>query len=181
MSPAAQPRAMDKTCCDALSALTDVLRTIQVAQGDHPWLLLDLTMAQCKALILLAHSGGMRSRELADRLGIAPSATTPLVDKLVEQKLARRQHDPDDRRIVWIRPTARAVSVHAKLMRTKSSVVAAVMKEIPSAKRDAVYRSVALLLAGAERVLERYTPKADAPAPSKGAAQSSRRRMKHFR
>ena len=155
MRSPAEPRAGTDACCHALSALTEALRSIQVSQGDHPWLLLELTMAQCKALILLALSSGLRSRELGDRLGIAPSATTPLVDKLVERKLARRQHDPADRRIVWIRPTAKAVASHKKLMHTKTSVVAEVMREIPAAQRDAVYRSVALLLAGAERVLER--------------------------
>ena len=156
MRSAAEPGASAQTCCDALSALTEALRAIQVSQGDHPWLLLELTMAQCKALILLALSGGLRSRELADRLGIAPSATTPLVDKLVDRKLARRQHDPADRRIVWIRPTARAVAIHTKLMHTKTSVVAEVLQEIPPEKREAVYRSVALLLESAERVLERH-------------------------
>src|SRR5215216_5697161 len=35
-------------CTDALCALVQALRTIQVSQGDHPWLLLDLTMAQFK-------------------------------------------------------------------------------------------------------------------------------------
>jgi DNA-binding MarR family transcriptional regulator len=153
-----------KACCDALSALIETLRTIQVAQGDHPWLLLELTMAQCKALILLALSGGLRARELADGLGIAPSATTPLVDKLVELKLARRQQDPADRRIVWIRPTAKAIAIHAKLMQTRASVVAEVMNEIPPAKRDAVYRSVALLLDGAARVLARHAPSSGEPS-----------------
>ena len=149
-------RATDAAGRDALCALTETLRNIQVAQGDHPWLLLELTMAQCKSLILLALSGGLRTRELADRLGLAPSATTPLVDKLVELKLARRQQDESDRRIVWIRPTARAVAIHGKLMQTRTSVVAEVMKEIPPAERAAVYRSVALLRAGAERVLARH-------------------------
>jgi DNA-binding MarR family transcriptional regulator len=164
----AELRAPDRACCDALSELTDALRTIQVAQGDHPWLLLELTMVQCKSLILLALSGGLRTRELADRLGIAPSATTPLVDQLVERRLARRQHDPGDRRIVWIRPTAKATAIHAKLMRTRTSVIAEVMNEVPPAQRAAVHRSVVLLLAGAERVLARRTP-----APS---VQSSRPR-----
>ena len=62
-------------------------------------------MAQLKAMMLIVQTGGVRSRELADGLGIAPSAATPLVDRLVEQKLARRDDDTADRRIIWIRPT----------------------------------------------------------------------------
>ncbi len=148
-----------RSCADALSHLVQVLRTIQVSQGDRPWLVLNLTMAQLKTLILLVQSGGLRSRELADELGIAPSAVTPLVDRLVDQKLARREPDPDDRRIVWIRPTAKAVSQHDKLMQTNRSVLEAVLDELPETERPRVFESMRLLLDSAERVLERKTSK----------------------
>jgi DNA-binding MarR family transcriptional regulator len=142
-------------CTDALSALVQALRTIQVSQGDRPWLVLDLTMAQLKALILLVQSGGLRSRDLADGLGIAPSAATPLVDRLVHQKLARRENDAEDRRIIWIRPTAKAVAQHEKLMQTNRSVLQEVLEELPAGERPKVYESVQLLLKSAQRVLAR--------------------------
>src|SRR5262245_24322211 len=79
---------------DALNALVQALRAIQAVLGDRPWLVLDLTMVQLKAVMLLAQTGGMPSRKLADALGIGPSAVTPLVDRLVQQRLTRRDHDP---------------------------------------------------------------------------------------
>jgi DNA-binding MarR family transcriptional regulator len=142
-----------KACIDALSALVLALRTIQISKGDRPWLVLDLTMAQLKALILLVQSGGLRSRDLADGLGIAPSAVTPLVDRLVDQKLVKRENDANDRRIVWIRPTAKAVTLHDKLMQTNRSVLAAVLDELPARERQRVYQSMLLLLDSAQRVL----------------------------
>jgi len=86
-----------RTCTTQLTRLVGTLREIQFLRGERPWLLLDLTMAQLKAMMLIVQTGGVRSRELADGLGIAPSAATPLVDRLVEQKLARREDDHDDR------------------------------------------------------------------------------------
>src|SRR6185436_14811725 len=80
-----------------LVRLVQALRSIQMCRGQLPWRYLDLTMAQLKAVMLLCRTGRARSRELADGLGIAPSAATPLVDRLVEQKLARRVDDPKDR------------------------------------------------------------------------------------
>jgi DNA-binding MarR family transcriptional regulator len=142
-----------KACIDALSALVQALRTIQVARGDRPWLLLDLTMAQLKALILLVQSGGLRTRDLADGLGLAPSAVTPLVDRLVDQKLARRENDAQDRRIIWIRPTAKATALHDKLMQTNRSVLEEVLEELPAKERQRVYDSMVLLLDSAHRVL----------------------------
>jgi DNA-binding MarR family transcriptional regulator len=147
-------------CGDALADLVQTLRAIQFTQGHHPWLLLGLTMAQLKAVMFLVQTGGMRSRELADGLGIAPSAATPLVDRLVKQKLARRDDDPDDRRIVRIQPTAKAVELHNELMQAHSSVLAEVLAEVPPGERDQVHRSVALLLECARRVLGKHAKQA---------------------
>jgi DNA-binding MarR family transcriptional regulator len=153
---AARERTKTATgCVDALSALVQALRTIQISQGRHPWLLLDLTMAQLKAVLLLVDSGGLRSRELADGLGIAPSAATPLVDRLVEQKLARRESDAADRRIIWIRPTAKCTTLHDQLMQTNRPVLEEVLAELPSGERQKVYDSMLLLLDSAQRVLGR--------------------------
>lgn len=146
---------MSRTRRDTLGALVEVLRTIQVAQGRHPWLLLELTVSQVKALILLAQGGRLRSRELADRLGIAPSAMTPLVDRLVDRRLVQRRPDGDDRRIIWIEPTARGKALHARLMHMKADVSLRVLQQIPAAERRQVSRSLALLLDAATRVLER--------------------------
>ena len=148
-------RAATRTCTAQLTRLVARLREIQFCRGERPWMLLDLTMAQLKAMMLVVQSGGVRSRELADGLGIAPSAATPLVDRLVEQKLARREDDADDRRIIWIRPTAKAQALHDQLLQTNEEVLAEVIDALPAEVRPKVHESVRLLLESAERVLAR--------------------------
>src|SRR5262245_16468496 len=91
-----------------LLRLMQAVRAIQIGRADTPWKSLELTMAQLKAVMFLVRAGRARSRDLADGLGIAPSAATPLVDRLVDDKLARREDDAADRRVVWIHPTTRA-------------------------------------------------------------------------
>jgi DNA-binding MarR family transcriptional regulator len=141
---------------DALSELVRAFRTLQISQGHHPWLLLDMTMAQLKAVMLLVQSDGLRSRELADGLGIAPSAATPLVDRLVDQKLARREPDAEDRRIIWIRPTTKSVGLYDQLIqKTNRPVLERVLEELPLEERQKVYDSMLLLLEAAQRVMER--------------------------
>jgi DNA-binding MarR family transcriptional regulator len=147
-------------CIDALSELVRVLRTIQISQGHHPWLVLEMTISQLKAMMLLVQSGGVRSRELADGLGIAPSAATPLVDRLVDQKLARRDPDVDDRRIIWIRPTDKSAALYDQLMQqTNRPVLEEVLAEVPKADREKVYDSMVLLLDAARRVIDRANKK----------------------
>ena len=64
------------------------------------WQDLALTVPQARALFLLERQGPMRMGSIADALGIAVSATTTVVDRLVERGLAMRLADPQDRRVV---------------------------------------------------------------------------------
>ena len=136
-----------------LVRLIQALRSIQVERGQLPWRYLDLSMAQLKAVMLLCRTGRARSREVADGLGIAPSAATPLIDRLVEQKLAVREDDPADRRIVWILPTKKAQAVYDELLHTSHDVLEDVISEVPAKERKAVRDSVELLAEAANRVL----------------------------
>ena len=133
--------------------LVQALRAIQVCTGDYPWPLLDLTMGQLKAVMLLVPRGRVRSRELADSLGISPSAATLLADGLVKLKLARRVDDETDRRIVWIHPTAEAQAVYEDLLAAKEEVLAEVFKELPPSARANVKQSIRLLAEAADSLL----------------------------
>ena len=64
------------------------------------WQDLDLTIPQAKTLFLLEREGPQRMGTIAGALGIAVSATTTVVDRLVERGLATRLSDPTDRRVV---------------------------------------------------------------------------------
>ena len=139
--------------------LVQALRAIQVCTGDYPWPLLDMTMGQLKAVMLLVPNERMRSRELADGLGIAPSAVTPLVDRLVKQKLVTRVDDEQDRRIVWIQPTPQALKVYDDLLAAKEDVMMKVFKELPADKRDTVRKSVKLLADAADSFLTKAKKK----------------------
>lgn len=149
---------MSRTLSD-LMRLVQALRAIQVCTGDYPWPLLNLTMGQLKAVMLLVPTGRVRSRELADGLGIAPSAATSLVDGLIKLKLARRVDDEGDRRIVWIHPTAGAQAVYEDLLAAKEDVLAEVFKALPASQRSNVKDSIRLLAEAADRVLVKHKKK----------------------
>lgn len=54
---------------------------------------------------LLDLDGPMTSGELAKRLGLSLAAGSRLVDRLIEAGIARRSHDPSDRRRVLVEHT----------------------------------------------------------------------------
>ena len=139
----------------ALLALGQAFRGIEaVAEEETPWLSVDLTMSQLKAVMLLVETGGIASRTLADSLGTAPSAITPLVDRLIAHKLARREPDSTDRRVVWIRPTTRTMALHQLLLHTRRPVLEQVWAQVPRERRNAIHRCLEELLDAAERALE---------------------------
>ncbi|MEO1063952.1 MAG: MarR family transcriptional regulator [Actinomycetota bacterium] len=49
----------------------------------------------------LADDRRLRMGELAERMLIAPSSCSRIVDRLVRRGLVHRDRDPDDRRVVW--------------------------------------------------------------------------------
>ena len=64
------------------------------------WEGLDMTIPQIKTLVLLERVGPLRMGNIAIYLGRALSATTTVVDRLVEKELVDRVSDPNDRRVV---------------------------------------------------------------------------------
>ena len=70
---------------------------------------LSLTLAQLKAIYLVATAGPMRMSDLAAHLGTAPSTASGLVDRLVQMGLLDRAEDPANRRQVLVRATPTAV------------------------------------------------------------------------
>jgi DNA-binding MarR family transcriptional regulator len=66
----------------------------------------DVTMSQAKCLFVAALNPGISMSVLAGQLRIGLSATSALVDRLVEHGYLARQEDPDDRRQQLVSLTA---------------------------------------------------------------------------
>ncbi len=69
---------------------------------------LNLTLAQVKAIYLVATAGPLRMSDLATRMGVAPSTLSGLADRLVQLGLLERFDDPASRRQVLVRATPAA-------------------------------------------------------------------------
>lgn len=94
----------------ALAALQSVQRTVMAATWAR-WADLDLTMHQVKALHILGQSGALSVGALAERQGTKLPAASVLADNLVHAGLVERSDDPEDRRRVKLRLTARGEEV----------------------------------------------------------------------
>ena len=70
------------------------------------WDRLEFTIPQAKTLALLERAGPLRMGNIADSLGRALSATTTVIDRLVDREFVARGSDPNDRRVVICELTA---------------------------------------------------------------------------
>jgi DNA-binding MarR family transcriptional regulator len=70
-----------------------------------------ITMAQAKAIHVVAASGEVHMSELVHALGVSVSTVSELVDRLVDQAYVTRRDDPSDRRqvVVSLTPSGAAL------------------------------------------------------------------------
>ncbi|MEP0548175.1 MAG: MarR family transcriptional regulator [Rhodothermales bacterium] len=99
------------TPTERLAAFTDAIRrldgyNVQVA-GELAARHEALNLQDLMALSVLGAHGPSRMGEMAEHLDLAPASTTPIVDRLEAQGLARRRRSDTDRR-VWLVELAEA-------------------------------------------------------------------------
>lgn len=102
----------------------------------------NLSLQQYRALASLASQEGQRPVDLARTLGVSPSTTTTLCDRLVAKGLLSRRRRGGDRRSILLFVTARGL----EQLETISSRRSALLREIVVRLPSAVQRQFAELL-----------------------------------
>ena len=87
--------------------------------GLDVWMSLTLTRAQLKSLFFISNQESINSKELAAALGVTPTNTTGIVDRLVKQGLVSRTEDTRDRRMLLLRATDKGEELLTKLRERK--------------------------------------------------------------
>lgn len=115
----------------------------------EPWLRLDMSTPQFKALILI-YEEGVRMRELARRLGGSFSNATVLVDRLVERGLVERMADSQDRRVVLVRVTNNGQRLVEQLVTSWRSLSPSLLKALGPDELTKVSEALRLLVKAAQ-------------------------------
>jgi DNA-binding MarR family transcriptional regulator len=127
---------------EALGAVARRLRAAAVAA----FAAYDVTPSQVRAIrVLAAHddgpdSGGVRSKELAERLRIAPRSATEVVDALEAKGLVERSPDPGDRRATRVGLTARGRGLSDEMRRARGVESEKLFERLTQSDRDHLSR-----------------------------------------
>ena len=95
-----------------VQAYMDLFVTMQMNAFSH-WLMLELTFAQARALILLAARKELTVSQLARLLGVGNPAASVLVQQLVERELVTRTEQAADRRHTILRLSPKGAEIGA--------------------------------------------------------------------
>lgn len=149
--------ASRKHLVDDLQRLIATLGVASAATRPTPWLNVDLSMPQLKALMVLYHRGIVRVGEVARMLGLSPNATTAVLDRLEGEGLARRQADPTDRRAVLVELTEAGSTWIRELLSANARDFAELLDQLSLSDLEALHQGMA--------ALSRVLPSSDAARP----------------
>ena len=95
----------------------------------------EITLPMLSAMECLAHQGACPMHSIAQLLDISRPAATGLINRLISQQAARREHDAKDRRIVRVTLTPKGRKMLTDIWRQKKRTLIDVFGQIAPAQR----------------------------------------------
>jgi len=150
----AEATDMARTRAEKIALVADLLPQVMsglverqpIQAGD--W---HLTMAQIRVLMAVAHDQECTMGALSGRLGVGLSATTELVDRLVEGGVIERVPDPSDRRVVRVRLSEPGRRAGQAYRREQVRQMEEILRGVPSDEIERIVEGVKLLLGAVVR------------------------------
>ncbi len=127
---------MDECAVDAV--LTASRALVAVAAMSLGAAAEDTTIAQYRALVVLASRGPQRMVDLAAGLAVTPSTAGRMCDRLVRKGLIRRQRARADRRVVQVSLTPAGKQVVDQATARRRDLIADILGKLPVRQRPAI-------------------------------------------
>jgi DNA-binding MarR family transcriptional regulator len=163
-------QAADQAAVDAVLAASRTL--IAVATKSLGAAAEETTIAQYRALVVLASRGPQRMVDLAGALGVAPSTAGRMCDRLVRKGMIRRHRARADRRAVLVSLTAAGRQVVDQATARRRELLAGILEHLPAGQQRAVADALGIFAAAAGEIPDSQWP---APSPETPAGIGRRR------
>jgi DNA-binding MarR family transcriptional regulator len=126
------------------------------------------TIAQYRALVVLASRGPQRLGDLAGVLGVTPSTAGRMCDRLVRKGLIRRHRARADRRAVQVSLTADGRAVVDRATARRRVLIAEILGRLPPAVQGMVAAALDAFAQAAGEVPDSSWPREEPRAPAAG-------------
>ena len=98
----------------------------------------EVSLQQYRALVVLASRGPQRPVDLAEALGVDPSTSTRLCDRLVRKRLISRRRQLGDRREVRLDLTQSGIALVESVTSRRRDEIGRILSRVPSSQRDQI-------------------------------------------
>ncbi|MBI2870472.1 MAG: MarR family transcriptional regulator [Candidatus Omnitrophica bacterium] len=149
-----EPRQLDEIVRNVGDTITDLVRTYY-RLGRDKRSSLKVTNSQAQTLLSFAAQEKLTMNQLSQRMGLSTSTMTRNIDNLAQRGLVERVRDATDRRLVFVRPTARGRELVEDIIQSQRAHFAQVMNSIPVDRRGEIQSSLEILLKSMEDALQR--------------------------
>lgn len=144
---------------DAVDAVLAASRSlIAVTEQSLGGVAEETTLAQYRALVVLASRGPQRMVDLAGELGVTPSTAGRMCDRLLRKGLIRRHRARADRREVQVSITAAGRQVVDEATARRRALLAVVLRRMPADDQAAVAAALRAFAAAAGEVPDNQWP-----------------------
>jgi DNA-binding MarR family transcriptional regulator len=109
-----------------------------------------ITIAQYRALVIVANNGPLNLNEVASALGVHPSNATRACDRLVEAGLLARTESVQDRRRVDLALTASGIALIQRVADHRRDAIERVLARMEPEAREALGQALGVFLAAAD-------------------------------
>ena len=126
----------------------------------------ETTIAQYRALVVLASRGPQRLGDLAAALGVAPSTAGRMCDRLVRKRLIQRHRARTDRRAVLVSITAGGRQVVDQATTRRRALIAEILAGLPAWRQRTVAEALRAFAAAAGEIPDNQWPPSPADQPA---------------
>lgn len=117
----------------------------------------DLTTGQLRVLRILGHYENCTMKDLAKMANVSMPTATGLVDRMVEDGLAVRADDPNDRRVVRVKLTRKAKNIRRKWQQRRREKIDRLLTRLGAKDRSRFVEAVETIHEILERLEEPET------------------------
>ncbi len=133
----------------------------------------ETSIAQYRALVVLASRGPQRLVDLAGALGVAPSTAGRMCERLLRKGLIRRHRARKDRRAVLVSITPAGRQVVDQATRRRRALITQIMARLSPAQQRGVAEALAAFAAAAGEVPDSQWPPVPVDEPYHEPGESS--------
>ncbi|MEW6724685.1 MAG: MarR family transcriptional regulator [Bacillota bacterium] len=105
----------------------------------------DITPPQFDALQVLINNGEITMGELCDRLYLACSTATDLIDRMERNGYIERQRDQNDRRVIRLKVTEAGHDIISEVMKTRKEYLATILEHLEEKDKEQMVHALSQL------------------------------------